>query len=122
MKTLKHRVYQVSLTAGLASCLLLTSCKETLKLQADWQHTKTRLDELQQRGAELDAKLVDLRKVMPGGTTPQESARRMTLRAEADIKLLDTEIAQATSRLQASEAALETLKKEIAKQSATSGS
>jgi hypothetical protein len=117
MKILKRPVHQLSLWVGLMACLLATpSCKDTLQLQSEWKQTKARLDVLRARSTELDAKLVDLRKVMPGGTTPLEAGRRMAVRADADLKLLEAETVQATARLRQSEVDLNTLKKEIAAQ------
>ena len=107
------QIHKLSLQVALASCLLLTGCKEAVKLQADWKQTSGRLNELQTRIADLDNKLISLRKTMPVGTSPQESARQLAERCAADIKLLDTELLKTTIHLRESESTLAKLKRDL---------
>jgi chromosome segregation ATPase len=93
--------------------LTLSSCKEAEQVQADHAATLKRQAELKAEFDSLEQKLVDLRKAVPPGATPEDSARRMTARLQTDLEMLDQQLGVATKDFEAADAELKNLQDQL---------
>jgi chromosome segregation ATPase len=96
-----------------AAALMLSGCKEAEQVQADHAATLKRQAELKVEFDSLEQKLVDLRKAVPPGATPEDSARRMTVRLQTELEMLDQQLAVATKDFEAADAELKTLQDQL---------
>ena len=98
---------------AIAAALTLSGCKEAEQVQADHAATLKRQAELKAEFDGLEQKLVDLRKAVPPGVTPEDSARKMTLRLRADLEFLDQQLAVATQDFEVADAELKKLLQQL---------
>jgi chromosome segregation ATPase len=99
--------------AIVAAALTLTGCKEAEQVQADHAATLKRQTELKVEFDGLEQKLVDLRKAVPPGPTPEDSARRMTTRLQTELQLLEPQLSEATRDFEIADAELMRLRAEL---------
>lgn len=104
------------------AALTLSGCKEAEQVQADHQAMLKRREELKAEFDVVEQKLVELRKAMPPGPTPLDSAKRLTTRLQTELELLDQQLAVATKDFEAADAdlkkqreQLEQIKQELAR-------
>ena len=94
---------------GLAS----TGCEKALKLQAESQQTRARFDALNTESSALEAKLIELRKALPPGPAPEESARQLQARSSGELTILEANLKAAAANLKEMEIEVANLKKSI---------
>lgn len=99
----------------MAAALTLSGCKEAEQVQADHAATLKRQAELKAEFDGLEQKLVDLRKAVPPGPTPEESARRVTVRLQKELEMLDQQLVVATKDHEAAQAELKGLREQLEK-------
>ena len=100
--------------AILAAVLTLSGCKEAEQVQADHAATLKRQVELKAEFDGLEQKLADLRKAVPPGATPEDSARRLSARLQTELEILDQQLVVATKDFEAADAELKTLHEQLA--------
>lgn len=96
-----------------AAALTLSGCKEAEQVQADHAATLKRQADLKAEFDSLEQKLVDLRKAVPPGATPEDSARRMSVRLKTELEALDQQLVVATKDFEATDAELKTLREQL---------
>jgi chromosome segregation ATPase len=96
-----------------AAALTLSGCKEAEQVQADHAATLKRQAELKAEFDGLEQKLVDLRKAVPPGATPEDSARRMTVRLQTELEMLDQQLGGATKDFEGADTDLKTLRQQL---------
>lgn len=96
-----------------AAALTLSGCKEAEQVQADHAATLKKQTELKAEFDSLELKLVDLRKAVPPGATPEDSARRMAVRLQTELEALDQQLVVATKDFEAADADLKTLRAQL---------
>lgn len=99
--------------AIVVAALSLSGCKEAEQVQADHAATLKRQADLKVEFDGLEQKLMDLRKAVPPGATPEDSARRMTTRLQTELEVLDHQLEVATKDFEAADAELNSLREQL---------
>jgi len=107
-------IYRLRFPAVLAfvAAVLLSGCKEAEQVQAEHAAALQKLAELRAEFDGLELKLADLRKAIPPGATPEDSARRMTVRLQTELEQLDQQLVTATREFEDADAGLTALREQ----------
>lgn len=103
----------MGLVCALLCLTFLTGCEETEKLAAEESELQNKMAALQAENADMEQKLVTLRRTMPPGTSPEEVAKTVAAKAAADLKYNQEEVVKLAQRYAVTEGKLKALKVEV---------
>lgn len=100
----------------LLPCLVLslTGCEDIQKIEAEHAALATKLNQLHQQQAEIDGQLLQLRRFVPPGATPEQAAHKMAASNAQHLLDLDAKLTKSVQAHQQAEATLAALEKDLA--------
>lgn len=97
-----------------AGCLSLTSCEETQKMQREAEETHAKVQVIQQETQQMDMKMAQYRREIPGYVGAGEAGiRQYTVQLASELAAAEGQVARTQAEVMEAEAALADARKSL---------